>query len=104
MSVAAARHAVRASGRAFLGTAAVLATSFARRARLYEEKRGLLPTFAARVKSVRDQLRRIERGFRTGYRRALAEWRKGVRDTVFPFGTWGMSVVHAAVVGPSLTG
>jgi REP element-mobilizing transposase RayT len=93
-----ARDDVRASGRTFLGAAVVLSTSFVRRARSYEERRGVIPTFAARLKSVRDQLRRVERGFRAGYRRALGTWRKGVRTVVFPYGTWGMRVLHAAAV------
>jgi REP element-mobilizing transposase RayT len=95
-----AREAVRAAGRAFLGREAVLATSFARRARSYEERRGVVPTFAAQSKAVRVKLRRLEQRFRAGYRAALADWRKGLRLVAFPHGTWGMRVFHAATVGP----
>ena len=100
--VARARHELRKEGRAFLGRKAVLASSFIQRARSYEEKRGPIPTFAARVGAIRDHLRRIERSFRARYRAALDRWRGGGRDVVFPFGTWGMRVLHAAAVGPPL--
>ena len=38
------------------------------------------------------------RAFRTSYRAALERWRAGVRDAVFPPGTWWMRVFHGAVV------
>jgi putative transposase len=95
-----ARQAIRAAGRTFLGREAVLATSFARRARSYEEKRGIMPTFAARSNDVRVRLRRLEQMFRAGYRAALTDWRNGLRHVAFPHGTWGMRVFHAASVGP----
>jgi putative transposase len=98
--VAEARQAPHAAGRTFVGREAVLATSFARRARSYEEKRGVVPTFAARSRDVRVRLRRLEQMFRAGYRAALADWRKGLRHVEFPHGTWAMRVFHAATVGP----
>jgi putative transposase len=100
--VALAHADMRALGRSFLGRDAVHAASFARRAKSYEQKRGIVPAFAAQLKSVRERLRRVEQGFRAGHRRALAEWRVGLRETVFPYGTWGMRVLHRAVVGQPL--
>ena len=100
--VAAARAELRTAGRAFLGRDAVLATSFTERATTHEAKRTLAPTFAAHLASVRDALRRTEQGFRLGYRRALAAWAEGVRDVVFPFGTWIMRVQHRVAVAPPL--
>ena len=97
-AVANARHAIKRKGGAFLGRAAILASSFVRRARSYEQKRGVVPTFAARRRSVRERLIRIERRFRADYRSALEQWRAGVRDIVFPFGTWAMRVFHSAGV------
>jgi putative transposase len=86
-----------------MGRKAVLAASFARRAASYEEKRGVIPTFAARLWFVRERLRQAERHFRAQYRAALERWRGGQRDAVFPFGTWGMRVTHAACVDAPLS-
>jgi REP element-mobilizing transposase RayT len=96
--VAEAHRKLSDAGRAFLGRAAVLAVSFIQRARTYEERFGVIPTFAAKAQSVRDALGRVERYFRSRYRKALAQWRAGVRDVAFPAGTWWMVVVHGAVV------
>jgi hypothetical protein len=90
--VAAAREALRAKGREVLGRNVVLSASFAQRAKSYEEKRGTIPSFAARKKSVRDQLRRVEQHFRKQYREAFKLWRRGDRAVEFPYGTWGMRV------------
>jgi REP element-mobilizing transposase RayT len=96
--VAEARATLRAEGRIVLGRAAVMAASFIQRARSYEEKRGVTPTLASRVTAVRRQLKRLERSFRARYRAAFERWRRGVRDVVFPDGTWGMRVLHGANV------
>ena len=98
--VAAAHRAIRVSSRDFLGRAAILGASFAQRARSYEAKFGLIPTFAARVRSVRDALRRVERHFRARYRAARERWGSGRRDVPFPYGTWGLAIFHAAEVEP----
>ena len=96
--VVAAREAMREAGRTFVGRAGVCAASFIQRAQSYEEKRGGVPTFAAKARSVRDRLRRVEQHFRRRYRAALEQWRSGERGVVFPFGTWGMRTLHAAMV------
>jgi Ni/Co efflux regulator RcnB len=101
-AVAAAREDMRSKGREVLGRNVVLSASFAQRAKSYEEKRGTIPTFAARKKSVRDQLRRVEQHFRRQYRAAFERWRRGDRAVEFPDGTWGMCVVHAASIAPPL--
>ncbi len=51
--------------------------------------------------ATRDPLRRVEAlqrlvGFRQAHRIAFAAWRRGVRDTEFPPGTWLMRVRHGA--------
>jgi REP element-mobilizing transposase RayT len=102
LQVAKAHHAMRTDGREFLGKKAVLTASFIQRAHSHEEKRGTFPTFAARIWSVRDRLRRVERHFRAQYRAALERWRGGLRDVEFPFGTWGMRVFHAAALAVPL--
>ena len=38
------------------------------------------------------------RAFQSSYRSALEQWRAGIRDVVFPAGTWLMRVFHHAVV------
>jgi REP element-mobilizing transposase RayT len=105
LKVAAAHQALHEAGRQFLGRAAVLATSFIDRARSYETRFGVIPTFAAKARAVREGLRRVERHFRARYREALEQWRDGWRDVTFPVGTWGMAVWHSAVVdGPETRG
>lgn len=100
--IGAAMRAMRAAGREFIGPEAVVGASCAQRASSFEERRSVIPTFAARSKSVRDRLRRVERAFRRLYRAALERWRSGMRAVPFPHGTWAMRVFHAAVVdGPS---
>ena len=98
LKVTAAHRAVHEAGREFVGRAGVLAVSFIQRARSYEARFGVIPTFAAKARSVRDTLRRVERYFRARYRKALEQWRDGVREVEFPPGTWGMVVVHGVVV------
>ena len=66
----------------------------------YEERFGVIPTFAALAQGVRQMLRRVERHFRRSYREAFGRWQRGARDVVFPHGTWGMAVVHGLLVGP----
>ena len=102
--LAAAHRAIRLSGRDFLGKAVVLAESFVRRAESYESKFGTKPAFAARERSVRDGLRRVERHFRIRYRIARERWSNGWRDVAFPYGVWGMAVFHAAQVEPRWEG
>jgi hypothetical protein len=59
----------------------------------------VIPTFAAKARSVREELGRVERYFRARYRQALEQWRHGLREVVFPIGTWGMVVTHRALAG-----
>jgi putative transposase len=96
--VAVAHRAIREAGRKVLGRAEVLAASFTQRGRSYEARFGAIPTLAARVRAVREGLRRVERQFRASYRKALEQWRDGSRGVVFPAGTWGMVVLHRALV------
>lgn len=92
--VASARRATRA----LVGRAAPLASSISRRARTYEARFGIIPTFAARERSVREWLKRVEQAFRRHYRRAYERWRRGELGVVFPAGTWGMTARPGATV------
>jgi putative transposase len=70
------------------------------RATSFEPLRALNPTFAV-GRGSNDAWRGAAaavRAFRAAYRTALASWHKGVRDVLFPEGTWWMRVFHAAVV------
>jgi REP element-mobilizing transposase RayT len=99
--VAGFRETVRKTGKGFLGRAVVLARSFVQRARSYEQRFGVIPTFAAKARSVREELGRVERYFRARYRRAFEEWRAGRRGVLFPAGTWAMVVSHGAQAAPA---
>ena len=91
-----ARRELREAGRIVLGRVAVLASSFAQRAGTYEARFRVVPTFSARVRAVRERLRRVERRFRARYRVAFERWRNGERDVGFPLGSWGVVVTHGA--------
>ncbi|BDG09230.1 transposase [Anaeromyxobacter paludicola] len=82
--------------RGFLGRAAVLAQSPFGRPGTGEPRRKLSPRFAAA-----DPVKRVEaisrwRTFLDGYRRALASWRSGVRNVLFPPGTYQLRLEHRA--------
>jgi hypothetical protein len=98
LKVAEAHRKMHSGGKDFLGRAGVLAVSFIQSARSYEARFGVFPTFAAKARSVREELGRVETYFRKRYRAALQQWREGMRRVVFPVGTWWMNVVHGAVV------
>jgi putative transposase len=91
-----AHHKMRAAGRTFVGRAAVLAQSFIKRAKSFEPKRAVLPTAAGKNPKARKALLAIQKTYRFAYRQALAAWKAGARDSVFPFGTWWMRVHHSA--------
>jgi REP element-mobilizing transposase RayT len=85
-----------AAGRSFLGVARVLAQSPNARPAPGEPRRGLNPRVACKNKWKRvEALLRLAEFGRT-YRHALASWKAGVRDAVFPPGTWLMRVQHRA--------
>ncbi|MGK3992454.1 transposase [Sorangium sp. So ce1024] len=76
------------------------------RATSFEALRGRNPTFA--VGREQGDAWRIAgaavRAFRASYREALERWRAGIRDAVFPSGTWWMRMLHGVnVTGTALT-
>lgn len=97
-----ARKRVTRDGGKFLGARAVLAQPLEKRATSYEEKRGIVPQFAARTRATWQQMVRTLRAFQHAYREALGAWRDGDRDVVFPHGTYWMHVHHHASVKPPL--
>jgi hypothetical protein len=85
-------------GRSFMGAAAVRAQSFFSRPAPGEPRRVLSPHVACRNKWKRiEALQRLVE-FRDAYRHALDAWRNGMRDVLFPPGTWQMRVLHGALV------
>ena len=87
---------LRADGRSFLGVAGVLAQRPTARPAPGEPRRALNPRVACR-----DKWRRIEAlqrltTFLADYRAALSVWTRGIRDVVFPAGTYSMRLNHGA--------
>ena len=83
-----------------LGAERVRRLSPFQRATSFEPLRGLNPTFAV-GRGQRgvffDAVARL-RAFRKAYRQALEQWRAGLRETVFPQGTWAMCRLHGVAV------
>jgi REP element-mobilizing transposase RayT len=83
-------------GRSFLGVARVLAQKPGARPAPGEPRRALNPRVGCRNKWGRiEALLRLAE-FVRAHREALDAWRAGVRDALFPAGTWLMRVQHAA--------
>jgi REP element-mobilizing transposase RayT len=88
------RQELTGQGRRFLGAARVLAQNPLSRPASGEPRFELRPRIAAR-----DKWKRIEGLLRLGsferqYQQAQRAWRSGVRDVVFPAGTYLMRIMH----------
>ncbi len=83
-----------AAGLPFLGRRLVLAQSRHDRPRSWEPRFGISPGVACRNKWRRVERLRANRQWDTDYRLALARWRAGDREVVFPAGTYKMRVIH----------
>jgi REP element-mobilizing transposase RayT len=81
-------------GRSFLGVSRVLGQKPHGRPAAVEPRRGLNPRVACRNKWRRIEALLRLREFRHAYREALEAWRAGVRDVLFPAGTWLMRIQH----------
>jgi hypothetical protein len=92
--LAAAR--IETEGRSFLGVAGVLFQSVESRPGTREPLGGLKPRVACRNKWRRIETLQRLKEFVAAYKAALVAWRSGVRDALFPPGTWHMRVVHGA--------
>jgi putative transposase len=91
-----AATALGENGRSFLGAARVLAQKPFARPASEAPRRALSPRVAARNKWRRiEALQRLAE-FGRAYREALAAWRAGVRQVLFPPGTWQLRVRHGA--------
>ncbi|MGE0788101.1 MAG: transposase [Sandaracinaceae bacterium] len=101
--VADARAECKANGWKVLGAVAVRAASPYRRATSFEPFGTRRPHLAAGRGQKQARLEAIAalREFRAAYRAALAQWRAGERDAVFPAGTYKMRRLHGVHVVPS---
>ena len=93
------RAEVERKGWKFLGAERAERVSPYDRATSFEAIRGRNPTFAVSgvAGAYRDAVIAL-RAFRRAYAEALARWRAGIRDAVFPAGTWWMARGHSALV------
>jgi REP element-mobilizing transposase RayT len=88
------RQELASQGRRFLGAARAMAQSPFARPAPGEPRFALSPRIAARDKWKRiEGLFRMKR-FEEQYREARARWCSGIRDAVFPVGTYLMRIMH----------
>ena len=80
------------SGRPFLGRNGVLAQLPTASPHTPEPRRGLNPRYAAKNKWRRIEKLQEDKGFLRKYREALRKFAAGVRDVIFPAGTYWMRV------------
>ncbi len=86
------RRKIEASGRPFLGRKGVLAQSPTVSPRNAEPRRELSPRYAARNKWRRVEKLQEDKIFLREYREALRKFAAGLRDVIFPAGTYWMRV------------
>jgi hypothetical protein len=94
---------VKAKGWRFLGAQRIALLSPFKQAKSWEPIRGRNPTFAVGrgQRAAFFHAVKVLRTFRKLYREALSEWRRGVRDVIFPAGTLLMRVLHQVRVAPA---
>jgi hypothetical protein len=95
---------VRSRGMSIVGAERVRKGSPFKRAKSWEPLRGRNPSFAVgkdQPEAFREAVQAL-RAFRQAYRAALTQWRNGVRNVLFPSGTWLMQWLHRAAVAPPL--
>jgi hypothetical protein len=98
-----ARAEVKKRGWKVLGSERARRVSPYRRAKSFEPIRGRNPTFAVGRGQRKAFFAAVAelRAFRRAYRDALERWRAGLRQTVFPAGTWAMCCIHSALADTS---
>jgi hypothetical protein len=93
-------YCLAADGRSFLGARAILAQDPYDAPRSSEPRRTLSPRIAAKNTWARIEALRRVKAFIERYRVAYCQWKAGVRDVVFPAGTYGMRVQHGVACAP----
>lgn len=91
----------RAEGLRFLGRKAVLKASVHRRGTVAEELGERMPLVAAQAEGVFKRAMKELKHFYLRYQAALARFRSGLRDTIFPEGTWMLARRYGVNVAPS---
>ncbi len=89
-----AARELRARGRTFVGAERVRAQDPSARPTSFEPLRRLNPRIAARDAPTRIAALAALTEFRRAYRVAWAKFKAGVRDVLFPAGTYGLRVVY----------
>lgn len=87
-------------GRRFMGAARVKAQSFLTTAKKKLPFGSLSPRFAAKVKEAKENATERLKAFANAHTEALALWRSGTRDVVFPEGTYRMALLHGVECQP----
>jgi putative transposase len=100
---AAAHATIKGKGWRFIGRDKLATLSPYGRATSWEPLRGRNPQFAVGrgQRGAFFEAVLALRAFRRAHRAALELWRRGVREVVFPAGTWLMSRFHNACVEPA---
>ena len=95
-----ARRDLKAQKWSVMGAKRVKKCSPFRRAKSFEKLVSRNPTFAVGRRQKKRFFKAVEelRAFRTSYRDALTEWKRGKRDVTFPLGSWLMPELHRAHV------
>jgi putative transposase len=83
-----------AAGRTFLGARKVVSQRPQNRPATVEPRRGLRPRVASRDRSKRIEAIERLKAFLSEYRRALAQFGRGVREALFPAGTYWMRIAY----------
>ena len=96
--IAAERAAAR---RALVGVGRILGQKTTARPAPIEPHRAMSPRVACRDRWRRMEILQRLQDFTRDHRAALERWRAGVRDAVFPAGTWAMRVLHGAQCSPA---
>lgn len=89
------------TGQRVLGRATILKQHHEDGPQSYAKHFKLNPQVASRNKWRRIEALQSIKAFVKTYRAALAQWRAGVRDVVFPYGTNMMRTVHAVCCAPA---
>jgi hypothetical protein len=95
------RREMRRAGRRFLGRRGVLVQSRRARPATREQRFEMSPRVACRSKWRRIERLRSDRAWRDAYARALRRWMDGVREVLFPHGTYKMRVLHGVACAPA---
>jgi len=90
------RREMALSGEEFSGVDAVLKTAPSTKATSDEPSRATIPRVAAKDKEQRIAWIQRTMEWLLGYWEALRSWKDGIREVVFPAGTWHMHRHHKA--------